>query len=324
MTKGEFGKIHSERLATIEFVPMRKRIQMILETKGQKIKVVPRSEFKKEKELQALLEENLEEVFGCRFIASEFRTGSAHGGRIDTLALSEDNNPVIIEYKKVQDSNLVTQGLYYLDWIKDHTGDFELAARGKLGDVSVDWSHVRVLCIAPEYDKFALHAVKHMGEGIELWQYHLYENGIIELSEIYRSVIQKAKKSSSSPNDPKKPKTIHELQPLLKTATPKTIEMYEELNDYILGLNDAIFAVPLRLYIAFKLAKNIACVEVQSQKLVITLNNNFRGGLPKFARDVSNIGHWGTGNLELKVTNLEQLREAFPIIRETYLLQGGD
>lgn len=297
---------------------------MILETKSQKIRVVPRSEFKKEKELQTLLEENLEEVFGCKFIASEFRTGIAHAGRIDTLALSEDNNPVIIEYKKVQDSNLVTQALYYLDWIKDHRGDFELAVRDKLGDVAVDWSHVRVLCIAPEYDKFALHAVKHMGDGIELWQYHLYENGIIELSEIFRSVIQKAKKGSSSSTDSKKPKTSHELQPLFKTATPKTLEMYEELNDYILGLNDAIFAVPTKLYIAYKLAKNIACVEVQSHKLIITLTNKFRSGLPKFAKDVSNIGHWGTGDLELKVTNLDELREAFPLIRETYLFQGGD
>jgi hypothetical protein len=184
---------------------------MILEAQGQKIKVVPRTEFKKEKDLQSLLEANLEEVFGCKFIASEFRTGNAHGGRIDTLALSEDNNPVIIEYKKIQDSNLVTQGLYYLDWIKDHKGDFELAAREALGNVPVDWAHVRVLCIAPEYDKFALHAVKQMGEGIELWQYHLYENGIIELSEIYRSAIQKTKRTSANGVTSKKPKAEHEL-----------------------------------------------------------------------------------------------------------------
>jgi predicted transport protein len=297
---------------------------MILETKGSNLKVVPRTEFKKEKDLQTLLEENLEEVFGCRFVSSEFRTGTAHGGRIDTLALSEDNNPVIIEYKKVQDANLVTQGLYYLDWIKDHKGDFEIVARDRLGEISVDWSHVRVLCIAPEYDKFALHAVKHMGEGIELWQYHLYENGIIELSEIYRSAIQKTKKSDANRVEGVKPKGGYELQSLLKTATPKTLEIYEELNDYILSLNDAIFGVPLKQYIAYKLAKNVVCLEVQSQKIIVTLNNSYREGMPKFARDVSKIGHWGTGNLELKISNLDELREALPLIRETYLLQGGD
>ena len=59
--------------------------------------------------------------------ASEFSTGNFHSGRIDSLAISEDNNPVIIEYKKVASSELINQGLYYLHWITDHKGDFEIA-----------------------------------------------------------------------------------------------------------------------------------------------------------------------------------------------------
>lgn len=53
-------------------------------------------------------------MFNCRFIASEFSTGSEHAGRIDTPALSEDKNPVVIEYKKVESSELLNQSLYYL------------------------------------------------------------------------------------------------------------------------------------------------------------------------------------------------------------------
>ena len=287
--------------------------------------MLSRLDFAKERDLQHLIENNLEEVFGCQFIATEFKTGAVHGGRIDTLALSEDKNPVIIEYKKVQDSNLINQGLYYLDWIKDHKGDFEKAAREKLGTAEVDWSHVRVICIAPDYDKFALHAVKQMGEGIELWQYHLHDKGILELSEVYRSnLVPKTKKPNSGIPPKENERVQHRLEPLLKTATPKTRKMYEELDEYILGLNEAIFAVPLKLYVAYKFAKNIACVEIQSQKLIITLNTNYRDGLPKFARDVSKIGHWGTGNLELQVKTQEELELALPIIRETYLSQGGD
>lgn len=62
---------------------------------------VDQTNFKTEKVLQGLIEASLQPVFRCRFVASEFPTGDLHGGRIDTLALSEDNNPVIIEYKKV-------------------------------------------------------------------------------------------------------------------------------------------------------------------------------------------------------------------------------
>src|SRR5450759_3310867 len=74
---------------------------------GSKLSLTRPTNFNQEKEIQSLIEKNLETVFNCRFIATEFPTGSEHAGRIDTLALSEDNNPVIIEYKKVESSELV-------------------------------------------------------------------------------------------------------------------------------------------------------------------------------------------------------------------------
>jgi RecB family endonuclease NucS len=83
-------------------VPIFKNADGVLQT-------VKREDFRTEKELQNLIETNLEEVFGCRFVATEFSTGSVHSGRIDSLALSEDGNPVIIEYKKVEDSKLINQ-----------------------------------------------------------------------------------------------------------------------------------------------------------------------------------------------------------------------
>ena len=113
---------------------------------------VQKTNFPLEKDLQTLIENNLITVFNCRFIASEFSTGAIHAGRIDTLALSEDNNPVIIEYKKVESSELITQSLFYLHWIQDHKGDFEIAAQKVLGNnIEIDWSDIRVICIAPNY-----------------------------------------------------------------------------------------------------------------------------------------------------------------------------
>ena len=90
---------------------------------------VAQSKFTSEKLLQQLVEKNLDTVFKCRLVASEFSTGAQHAGRIDTLGLSEDNNPVIVEYKNVESSDLVNQSLFYLSWIQDHRGDFEIAAQ---------------------------------------------------------------------------------------------------------------------------------------------------------------------------------------------------
>jgi hypothetical protein len=115
----------------------------LFEIAGQKLSVLTQSNFALEKNLQTLVERNLETVFNCRLVQSEFPTGVQHSGRIDTLALSEDDNPVIIEYKKVESSELVNQSLYYLAWLKDHKGDFERAVQKALGNsIEVDWSEV--------------------------------------------------------------------------------------------------------------------------------------------------------------------------------------
>src|SRR5919206_4781244 len=90
---------------------------IVVELPGEAVQV--------EKSLQSLFEANLEALLGVRFLASEYSTGPVHGGRIDTLGLDEDGTPVIIEYKRAVNENVVNQGLFYLDWLMDHRKDFQ-------------------------------------------------------------------------------------------------------------------------------------------------------------------------------------------------------
>src|SRR5581483_800638 len=104
-----------------------------------------------EKSMQDLIEQNLEAFLGIRFLASEYITGKTHRGRIDTLGVDENNNPVILEYKRSINENVVTQGLFYLDWLLDHQAEFALLAMKKLGPSFYDqiyWSSPRLVCIA--------------------------------------------------------------------------------------------------------------------------------------------------------------------------------
>ena len=71
----------------------------LFETSAKGLVPVEQTNFALEKELQTLVEKNLGPIFNCRFVASEFPTGALHAGRIDSLALSEESNPVIIEYQ---------------------------------------------------------------------------------------------------------------------------------------------------------------------------------------------------------------------------------
>jgi RecB family endonuclease NucS len=62
-----------------------------------------------EVELQRRIEAGLEQMLGVRFLASEYPTGPWHRGRIDTLGLDENGSPVVIEFKKGSDSDLLTE-----------------------------------------------------------------------------------------------------------------------------------------------------------------------------------------------------------------------
>src|SRR5690349_25098324 len=107
-----------------------------------------------ERELQALIERNLETVLGVRFLVSEYSTGKTHGGRIDTLGIDENNSPVIIEYKRSTNENVINQGLYYLDWLLDHRAEFTLLAMKMLGpelEDKIEWTNPRLLCIAGDF-----------------------------------------------------------------------------------------------------------------------------------------------------------------------------
>lgn len=299
----------------------------LFQDQAGRLSLVSQVDFALERDLQRLIENNLEEVFGCRLIASEFSTGAVHAGRIDSLALSEDNNPVIIEYKKVESAELLNQGLYYLNWILDHRGDFEIAAARALGDdVSVDWSHVRVICVAPSYSKFSLNAVKQIGGGIELWQYHRYSNGFLELEEVFRSSdirstrYVSAKKAADRAPDPEYTYEAHAAK-----SNPELASIASDLREYLLGLNPSIAEVPVKLYVAYKLAKNVACVEFQKKRLAVFVKLDLSTTpLPPIAKDMTNVGHYGTGNVEISLANSNDLEVAKDLIRAAYLGGGGD
>ena len=290
--------------------------------------------FESEKVLQTLVERNLQAVFNCRFIASEFPTGAQHAGRIDTLAISEDNNPVIIEYKIVESSDLINQSLFYLSWIHDHRGDFEMVAQRVLGaKVEVDWSDVRVICIAPNYKKYDLHAVQVMGANIELWTYRLFQNGSLYFEEVLQKSV------SSIAADGKNPVMVAAGKKAAVTrasgsysfeqhVSGKPDEMRElalAVHDFITGLDPSIEAAPKKLYIAYKISQNLACMEVQKGRVVLYLKLNPKEvkGPQGLSRDVSNIGHFGTGNLEITLKSPEDLQAAKSFIEMAYRKIGG-
>jgi len=310
------------------------RFMPLFEISDSRLIPVEQANFTAEKELQALVEKNLQAVFNCRFVASEYSTGALHAGRIDSLALSEDSNPVIIEYKKVESSELINQSLFYLHWIQDHKGDFEIAVQRTLGnDIEVDWSDIRVICIAPNYKKYDLHAVQVMGANIELWRYRFFRNRSLYLEEVFQATRIPAHSNGKNPIMVEAGKKAAQVR---ATATytfdehlegkPDQIQsLIYAAREYMLGLDPAIEEVPKKNYVAYKISQNIVCMEAQMKniKLFVKLKASDVRSPPSSYRDVTNVGHFGTGDSEFSISNEAEFEVVKPFIDLAYNKVGG-
>lgn len=286
--------------------------------------------FFREKELQKLIEDNLQVVFNCRLVASEYSTGAHHAGRIDTLALSEEDNPVIIEYKKTESSELINQSLFYLHWIQDHRGDFEIAVQKALGSgIQVDWSDVRVICMAPNYRKYDLHAVQVMRANIELWRYRLFADRSLHLEEVFHNPkstgrpLVNEEPAADAETIQSEPADEYTFEAHLAGKPEAIRDLMHSIREYISGLDSAIEEVPKKFYVAYKASQNIACVEARKKSVRLWLKLGEITDPPATYRNVSGIGHLGTGNAEFTISNEMQLEEIKPHIETAYNRLGG-
>lgn len=290
---------------------------------------LPSSSVALERSLQQVIERNMEVMFGVRLLASEYSTGVKHGGRMDSLGIDENYSPVIFEYKRAINENVINQGLFYLDWLMDHRGDFTMLVLQKLGEEaanSIDWRNPRLICVASGFTKYDEHAVQQMNRSIELVRYRDFEGDLLALELMTGTRVDPvtaegapATPSSRGTSAPSYAKTTSEL---LDQADPELKDLYHAVEDFCLALGDDVTKRTLKYYFAFRRLKNFACVEVhpQTRNLLVYLKINpdtveLEDG---FTRDVRSIGHFGTGDLELRIHTAADFEKARPLIQRSY------
>lgn len=290
----------------------------LFQINGNKTRKLDRKEYVSEKELQSFVENNLDELFGIRFLASEYATN--HGGRIDTLGLDENNSPVIIEYKWGENNAIINQGLFYLDWLVEHKADIQLLVQKKLGhDIEIDAGSPRLLLIASSYSKYDGYAINRMAENIEMWSYSLYEN-LLELSLVASSQANKL-------NDAKKITKVnydsYTIDHHLEGKTDKLKELFKELQERILAFDpeNLIEELVRKVYVAYRTNKNFVYINFRSDHLLLdvclTLEEIKSIPVSK-VRDMRDIGHHGAGFSEYELKEFKDLEEAIKLLREAY------
>ena len=276
-----------------------------------------------EKSLQSLIERHLGTFLGVRFLATEYPTGKKYKGRIDTLGIDENNCPTIIEYKRATDQNVINQGLFYLDWLLDHKAEFKQLVIEKLGKNDADdieWAGPRLICIAGDFTRYDEYAIQQINRNIELMRYCHYGADLF-LLDLVNTVTGTTSEGDGppSPGTVKSPKVISET---LAQLAGELKDRFETVRAFLQALGDDVQMRTLKRYIAFKRIKNFACVEIRIREKTLliyaSLNPSALTLQRGFTRDVSEVGHYGTGNLEIRVRSMADFEKAKPLLVQAY------
>lgn len=279
-----------------------------------------------EKSLQVLFEKHLEKLLGVRFLKSEYSTGKTHAGRIDTLGIDENNCPVIIEYKRALNENVINQGLFYLDWLMDHKAEFKLLVLEQFDAElanQIEWATPRLICIAGDFTKYDVHAVQQINRNISLIRYKKYGDDLLLLELVNETTVQQYDVSTNADPQISKAKSNYKSAlEFLHQSDVSVRDRFEMIKAFLLALGDDVQYSELHYYFAFKRLRNFACLQVQPQtkKIIMWLRLDpdtvqIEKG---FSRDVRNIGHHGTGDLEVTIGSDEDFEKAKSLIMLSY------
>ena len=116
-----------------------------------------------------------------------------------------------------------------------------------------------------------------------------------------------------------------------KTTTVYTIEQYEHLKGDMLDLYQALKKRILNIdssvkeeykkfYIAFKSATNFVDIVPQKVRIRLSLNIDYPDIIdPKgLCKDVSGLGRWGNGDVEVGISNLNELDDVMELIQQAF------
>ena len=294
---------------------------------GNNLEEIKENPFSKEVELHKLCENNLENIFGLRFVKREF---SFNNFRLDTLAFDESNKSfVIIEYKNTSNFSVIDQGYAYLSLMLNNKADFTLEfnenCNSTLKRDDVDWSQSRVIFVSPAFNNYQKESINFKDLPIELWEVKRFANDTMYLNQIKSSKTSESIKTistnSSEVDIVNREVKVYTEEQHLNNSSEEIVELYEKIKDFILSLDDTIEIKAKKLEVGFVYNKRVM-VDIHLQKKALKIWLNTKAGTlddsRNIARDVSSTGHWGNGDYEIQISNDEDIEYIFSLIKQLY------
>ena len=101
--------------------------------------------------------------------------------------------------------------------------------------------------------------------------------------------------------------------------------LFDALRQAILALDPCVTEEFLKLYVAYKAETNFVDVVPQAKRLLLVLNLNIQDieDTKGLCRDISNIGRWGNGNVEVGLASMTEMPYVMGMIRQSFDFQMG-
>ena len=296
--------------------------------KHDKLNSIDEQPFKLEKDIQNLFEKNLQTISNLKFVKSEF---AVKDYRIDTLAYDTEANAfVIIEYKKGSNLSVIDQGVTYLNLMLEYKANFIIeyneSCKENLKRNQIDWSQSRIIFVAPAFTEYQKQSTNFKDLPIELWEIKKFENNLISINPVKKSKsaptisnVQKNKNSTLAKVT--REIVVYDEAYHLKDHCDDVLELYDSFKNAILTLSPDLEITPQKLYIAFKRGKNnIVSIHLQNKSLKMWINakKGFLDDPKNITKDVSQLGHWGTGDYEIIVSDSKYLEYIMSLIKQLF------
>lgn len=275
--------------------------------------------FKVERDLQKLVENNIETLMGLKLVKSEFPIKNR---RVDTLAYSPKTKSfVIIEYKRDKNNNMFDQGRTYLNLLKDNQAaavlELNNCFKKHLSVRNIDWEQSKVIFISSAFTSFQLGSLEYDDPTIEVLEVKKYGKDIMSLKSI-RKVRNSINDSVRSKKLSKKTKRYTEEDLLFKTSD-EIKKLYAQFRNAIINLDKQIEVSPTQQYVGFKKdSSNICDIEIYSKRLKLYINSKW-GTLQdskKMFENVAKKGHNGNGDYRVCVDSTKDLEYIMSVIKQ--------
>lgn len=216
----------------------------LFQIRNQQLQRINKDSFKLEKDIQQVVEANMETLFGLEFVRSEFSVAEF---RLDSLAYDEANNAfVIVEYKKGSSYSVVDQGYSYLSVMLNNKAEFILEYNERTGKQlkrsDVDWSCSRVIFVSPSFNTYQKNSVNFKDVPFELWEIKKFEGGLIAVEQQTSTSSESIDKISGSNPDSVIKSVSKEVK--AKSEEELTSGLSAELSEVWLELKSQLLELP--------------------------------------------------------------------------------